>query len=206
MRTGAVRADVHVAAEDLQAAQTYRDALKARQDLWQAGDPFPGHLPDGYLLVNPEGQVVPAAMKTDVLGQVADSPEELAAHIPSIEERGKGIPKEISGYLGDQSNWKRIVADAKATGKLDKLRIIKESEAKRYYAQILPAGQRTAISSQRAWPVKALTPNWPAIRGSNRFCFPSPMGFISPASARAARRDELPLVQEPPQRAARRTQ
>lgn len=133
VRTGAIRPSTHVAAEDLIAAHTYKDALQARKDLWEMGEPFPGELPKGYALINPDGQVVPAHWKTNRLTNVADNPAELE----------KASREVLQGFIGNQHNWEQIVQDAKETGVLDKLRIVPERDVKRYYAQFLPPGSRT---------------------------------------------------------------
>jgi hypothetical protein len=138
-RTGGFIPSTHVAAGDLAAAQTYHTALIARKDLWEMAGPegrFRGHVPDGYSLINPEGQVVPATMKTDQLAGVTDPAE--------LEKRVHTLLKQ-PGFLADHSNYEAMVAEAKATGAYDKLRVIPTRIVDRYYKQFLPAGPRGAI-------------------------------------------------------------
>lgn len=138
VRTGTVRASTHVAAEDLLAAHTYNDVARARHDLWEMGDPFPGHLPKGYHIVNPEGPVLPPHVKTDVFAGIGDKPHEVEAKAREL----------LQGFLQKPTSeeaLKQLTDEAKATGVYDKLRIISDKDAKRYYKYVLPAGPRGSV-------------------------------------------------------------
>jgi hypothetical protein len=132
--TGRVRASTHVAAEDWQAAQTYRSALTSRDDLALMGKPFEGRLPEGHLLVNPKGRAIPPHAKT----------------LPKLEEMDDDEIREVAtdmvkGFLAEGNDVEGMLAEAKAMGiRADELRVIPEDTVKRYFGQFTSPGRGTA--------------------------------------------------------------
>jgi hypothetical protein len=133
LREGRLTPSTHIAARDWQAAQTYRGALKIRDDLGAFGPPYEGRrLAKGELLVNPKSRVIPAHLKSDPLEDLGDDAEELRA-------AAKEIFAEFTA--GDEASVKRMLAAAREEGvQYEELRVVPANIAKRYFAQFLPAG------------------------------------------------------------------
>jgi hypothetical protein len=136
--TGRVRASTHVAAEDWQAAQTYRQGLDARDTFWQAGVPFEMKLSKGERIVNRRGLIVPRHWKTNRLEELAEQgyPEE------ALEDAAREI---VQGFMATaDDDWRAITKGWVENGaNLEDLRVVDESFAKRYYAQFLPPARGT---------------------------------------------------------------
>ncbi len=135
LRSGSLRQSTHVAAEDWNATQTYQDLKRIRHTLWQMGDKFEGHVPDGYLLVNPHGKVIPPEWKHDVVAELEAGHEGLADEVKNM----------LKGFVSDRSTWRATVEKAKEAGQLNDLRIVPEKDVRRFYSQFLPAGSRTPL-------------------------------------------------------------
>ncbi|HEY7312121.1 MAG TPA: hypothetical protein VH643_22340 [Gemmataceae bacterium] len=135
LRSGGMRQSTHVAAEDWNASQTYQNAKRIRDTLWQMGDKYEGHLPDGYLLVNPHGKTVPAAWKHDVVSELGSDHPDLADTVKEM----------LGSFVARKSESQAMLDEAKAGGYLDQLRVVPEKDVRRFYSQFLPAGQRNAL-------------------------------------------------------------
>ena len=135
LRSGAMRQSTHVVPEDWAASHTYLNAKRIRDTLFQMGDKYEGFLPDGYLLVNPHGKVIPATWKHDVVG-------EMGAEHPEL---GDTVRQMLDTFAVRKSGEQAMVDEAKAGGYLDQLRILPERDVQRYYGQFLPAGQRSGL-------------------------------------------------------------
>jgi hypothetical protein len=134
LRSGGLRQSTHVAAEDWNAAQTYQDAKRIRQTLFQMGEPFQGSLPEGHVLVNPHGKVIPSAWKHDVFAEFGKEHEGLRAQVDQM----------LGEFVADRSNWRAMVEKAKEGGYLNDLRILRDQDVKKFYSQFLQPGARTA--------------------------------------------------------------
>ena len=134
-----LRPSTQVAAEDWQATQTSRQAIRARDDLGKMGPKFEGHLPEGYMLLNPKGRAVPLRWKTDKIAKLTEQGYD--------EEEIRRLADEIqSGFLADRSRMDELLDAAKAQGvKWDELRIVPEKTVRRYYGQFTPAAGSSVI-------------------------------------------------------------
>jgi hypothetical protein len=130
--TGRLRQSTHVAGQDWQATQVYRQAVRARNDLAKMGRPFSGRLGKDEVLINPKGRPVPPAWKTDQLAR-------MAAH-GSEDDARKAAEAVQQGFMADASDMDRLIQQAHEQGvRWDELRVVPKKTFDRYYGQFLPA-------------------------------------------------------------------
>lgn len=131
--TGRVRMSTRVAAEDWAAAQTYRSAVRARDDLGKIGKPFTGRIGENEMLVNPKGRAVPKEWKTDKLAKLAEQGYD--------ENEIRNAADEITkGFLADKAGADDLLAQAAEHGvHWDELRVVPKRVVERYYGQFTSA-------------------------------------------------------------------
>lgn len=128
--SGRLRQSTHVVAEDWQASQVYRQALTARRDLGQMGVQYTGGpLPEGYVLVNPKGRIVPKAWKTDRLAGLSED---------AVEQIDNAAREIRDSFFADEAHRAALIEAAHEQGiPLTDLRLVKETVAKRYFNQFV---------------------------------------------------------------------
>jgi hypothetical protein len=141
-RQGRLRQSTRVAAEDWQAAQTYRSAVRARQDLAQIGKPFEGHVPADHMLVNPKGRPVPPQWKTDKVAQ-------LVAHGADEAQLRKAADEIMHGsFLTGPEGADQMLKQAREQGvNWGELRVVPKQTVHRYYAQFQRPGRSGAAGN-----------------------------------------------------------
>jgi hypothetical protein len=122
---GRLRPSLRVAAEDWTQSLIFKQAIRARDDLWLAGTPFKGRpIPKGALLVNRKGQTIPARWRADELAQFGD-------HGDSSEIR-KMAEEMTSGFMTDDP---AVMSEWKQTQNWQDLRVVPQRLVERYYRQ-----------------------------------------------------------------------
>jgi hypothetical protein len=138
-KRGRLRESLHVASEDFFSSQTFRQALKARDDLGRMGDPYKGHVPKGSVLINPKARTIPAHWKTDELAQFQDGYEDIDA----IREKAQEIVDQYSASSDDPHAVERLKQAAIEQGvDWSELRVVPRRLVDRYYAQYRPLRAR----------------------------------------------------------------
>jgi len=140
--TGRLKQSTHVVADDWRAAETYRNALRTRDDLARMGKPFKGLAafdPENEVLINPQGRPVPAYWKRDELANQV----RLGANDSELR---KSFDEMMQGFQGKgtTSDAERVVDDARESGvNWDELRVVPKDTAERYYRQFarVPVGK-----------------------------------------------------------------
>jgi hypothetical protein len=133
-KSGRVRQDVKVAAEDWQAAQAYRFTNQAKDELASMGEPILGRPKKGYVVINPKGHQLPRTWKTDdeaqAIAEGFDPDEVFATDLEEyVRNTMAGTPAEIEEML----------RNAEKAGHLADLRQVPKDVVNRYYAQFMPA-------------------------------------------------------------------
>lgn len=129
-RTGRLRPSLRVAAEDWNSAQVFEAANVARNDVAAMGSKFPGHVPEGHVLVNPKGRTIPAHWKNDELSQFHESYDD----VEHLREQAKEI---LDGFIAtDRAGFERMKQEALDSGvSWDELRVVPKRLVDRYYSQ-----------------------------------------------------------------------
>jgi hypothetical protein len=138
---GRLRSSLHVAAEDWQQAQVFEQANIARKDLSAVGKPFEGHVPKGYVLVNPRGKTLPAHWRTDELAQFHEDVSDIA----DIRQRATEI---VDGFIArNPAAIEEMKQAALESGqKWNELRVVPERLVHKYYKQYRGrAGEASAV-------------------------------------------------------------
>lgn len=129
IRKGRVRQSTHAARQDWEAAQTYRQALRARDDLALLGKPFTGRLPKDHVLVNPRGRVIPPHWKADRIAQMGE-------HGWTEDEIRKASKEILGTYATDEQGMGEMLRQAAEEGvHYDELRVVPKKTVARYYSQ-----------------------------------------------------------------------
>jgi hypothetical protein len=128
LTTGRMHASTHVAAEDWQAAQVYRNTLIDRDKLGLMGRaPTSMRVPPGHRLMNPKGRPYPAYWKSDMLAKL-DVEDEEAVHNAAQEM--------VAGFLAKAGEEDAMFA---AAGDMwPELRIVPDAVVNRYFGQFTP--------------------------------------------------------------------
>lgn len=129
--TGRLVPSTRVAVSDWQQAAVFDEAIESRDALWRMGEPFKGNYRKGYLLVNPDGRVVPAYWRSEELQQFAETADD----ITEVRALAEDV---ISGWASrnSQEDWQRMLDEAVENGTdLSRLRMVPERLVSRYYAQ-----------------------------------------------------------------------
>src|SRR3990167_1400654 len=141
-KSGRLRASTHVAAQDWQASQVYRQAVQARDDLALMGSKFTGRVPDDYFLINPKGRALPRQWKTDKLPRLMEAEEE------KVRSAAEDIVKSFTAF-GEEDIEAMKAAAREAGVSWDELRVVHKDVVNRYYGQFVPA--RTATKGARVY-------------------------------------------------------
>ena len=134
-KSGRLRASTHVAAQDWQASQVYRQAVQARDDLGKMGSQFTGRVPEDHFLINPKGRALPPQWKTDKLPRLVDAEEE------EVRQAAEDI---VKSFMAKGDDIEAMLAAAREAGvSWDELRVVPKAVVNRYYGQFVPARSAT---------------------------------------------------------------
>ena len=155
--TGRMRMSTHVAYEDWNRAQTFKFALRQRDDLGKIGHAYDGgRLEEGSLLVNPHARPTPKAWKEDPFNLV-EGDESV------IEDKVKQMLSQYAAEADDPDAVKALKEAAHEMGiPMTDLRVVPKRTAERYVKQFAPyrytGTSRSSFSSSRCrlWGVR-----WP---------------------------------------------
>lgn len=131
---GRLRASTHVSAQDWRSAQVYRQGLRDREILASMGEKFDIErgIPEGHVLVNPKGRLLPRNWKADQLAHIEDEATE-----EELRQAAEDIIKSFIHPEGQAPG--AFVADAKKYGvHWSELRTVPIEVVNRYYGAFSP--------------------------------------------------------------------